>query len=118
MVLIHSTPFEAKWDGREIVILYCGDYNTMSVKKVNGDVVFTLYDNGTSIYDFVSPIDDIENIYISFLIDDTNEVAKPSMIYFDGTDTYTYNVEEPTDEEMADIYLWLLDGIETESDVE
>ena len=109
MVLIHSTPFEAKWDGSEIVILESGTTNTLTAEIIDNEIVFTMYHNTTSIYDFTAPVESADDIYISFLIDETNEVAKPSFIYVDD-DEYSYNQEEPTDEEMSDIYLWATDG--------
>lgn len=111
MVLIHSTPFEAKWDGSEIEILWSGEDNVLTVKKVNDSVVFTMYANDVEIYSWTSEVNDISKVNIGFLIDDDLEVGKPSFIYDNSDNTVTYNAEEPTDEEMSDIYLWLIEGI-------
>lgn len=112
MVLIHSTPFEAKWDGSEVDIVWSGQTNKMTVQKEGNDIVYTIYSGNNVIYQF-DGVGEINDTYIGFLIDDTNEVAKPSMIYV-GSDNYSYNQEEPTEEQMADIYTWLSAGLPSE----
>lgn len=104
----------ATWDGSEVEIAWSGDYNSLTVQISNAHIVFKMYINSTLIYTFTSPVGtsttDIDKISVGFLIDDENEVAKPSFIYDNGNDTYQYNQEAPTDAEMADIYEWLQGG--------
>ncbi len=101
----------ATWDGSEVDIAWSGDYNSLTVQISNAHIVFKMYINSTLIYTFTSPVGtsttDIDKIHVGFLIDDTNEVAKPSFIYDNGNDTYQYNQEAPTDAEMGLIYEWL-----------
>lgn len=99
------------WDGSEVVIMYSGDDNTLTVQISSSHIVFKLYTNGTEIYSFTSPVgssvSDINKIHVAFLKDTTLQVAKPSFIYETGTGTYSYNQEEPTDAQMQAIYTWL-----------
>lgn len=101
----------ATWDGSEVEIAWSGDYNSLTVQISNSHIVFKMYMGSTLIYTFTSPIGtsttDIDKIHVGFLIDDENEVAKPSFIYDNGNDTYQYNQEAPTDAEMGLIYEWL-----------
>lgn len=105
------------WDGSETDIMWSGNSNKLTVQVASSQIVFKLYSNSTEIYSFTSPVgtstSDVENIHISFLIDTTNEVAKPSFIYYNGS-TYSYNQESPTDAEMGDIYTWLSAGLPSE----
>lgn len=75
------------WDGSEIDILWSGDNNKMTVKVANSKITFTLYSGSTAIYSFDSPVGttiaDINKINVGFLVDATNQVAKPSFIYVD-----------------------------------
>ena len=104
----------ATWDGSEVEIAWSGDYNSLTVQISNAHIVFKMYINSTLIYTFTSPVGtsttDIDKISVGFLIDDENEVAKPSFIYDNGNDTYQYNQEAPTDAEMGLIYEWLSGG--------
>ena len=103
------------WDGSEIAILWSGQNNKMTVQISSNAILFKLYTSDTAIYSFTSQVgtsvSDIDKINIGFLIDTTNEVAKPSIIYDNGDNTYTYNAEEPTDAEMGLIYTWLSAGL-------
>ena len=47
------------------------------------------------------------NVYLSILVDDTNEVAKVSFIHDNGNNTYSYNQETFTDTEMNNLWVWL-----------
>jgi len=101
----------ATWDGSEVAIVWSGDNNSLTVQISNAQIVFKMYMGSTLIYTFTSPVGtsttDIDKIHVGFLIDDDNEVAKPSFIYDNGNDTYQYNQEAPTDAEMGLIYEWL-----------
>jgi len=103
------------WDGSEIEILWSGDSNSLTVQISNSSIVFKLYTGDTEIYSFTSPVGssvaDVDKIHVAFLKDDTNEVAKPSFVYYTGTDVYSYNQESPTDAEMGLIYTWLSAGL-------
>lgn len=103
------------WLGEEVILLYSGNSNTMTAQISDGHILFKLYSGETVIYSFNayagSTVSDANKIYVQFLKDDTNEIAKPSLVYFDGTN-YSINQETPTDEQMADIYTWLQGGTE------
>lgn len=75
------------WDGSEIDILWSGDNNKMTVKVANSKITFTLYSGSTAIYSFDSPVGttiaDINKINVGFLVDATNQIAKPSFVYVD-----------------------------------
>lgn len=47
------------------------------------------------------------NIWLSILIDETNEMAKTSTIFFDGS-VYHYNQDSLSDAEMRQLYQWLV----------
>ena len=101
------------WDGSEVAILWSGDDNKLTVQLSSGHIVFKMYIGNTEIYSFTSPVGtsasdtDTAKIHVAFLEDSTNHVAKPSFVYHTGTGVYSYNLEEPTDAEMADIYSWI-----------
>ena len=99
------------WDGSEIAILYSGDNNSLTVQVSNSQIIFTLYTGNTSIYSWTSShgtgISDLDKIHVSFLKDDTNQVAKPSFVYETAEGVYSYNQETPTSSEQSDIYSWL-----------
>lgn len=100
------------WDGSELDILWASENNKMTVQVTNSHIVFKLYTGETETYSFTSPVgstpSDVKKIHVSFLKDDTNQVAKPSFIYHTGSGVYSYNQESPTDAEMGDIYGWLV----------
>lgn len=102
------------WGGEEITILWSGQQNKMTVKLDNSHLVFTLYSGELVTYSFNAyagtTVADVDNIYVHFLLDSEQQLAKPSMIYYNGS-TYSYNQEEPTDEQMAAIYTWLSAGL-------
>lgn len=103
-----------EWDGTEIDFMWSGNNNKMSAKITSGTILFSMYTGSTLIYAFTSPIGstpaDISNIYVGFLKDNTNQIAKPSFVYKTGN-TYMYNQEEPTETEMGLIYTWLQAGL-------
>lgn len=105
------------WDGSETDIMWSGESNKLTVQVASNQIVFKMYTGASEIYSFTSPIGsaptDVENIYVSFIVDETNQVAKPSFIYYSGS-TYSYNQESPTDAEMGDIYTWLSAGLPSE----
>ena len=107
-----------KWDGSEVAIMWSGENNSLTIQYTNSSLVFKLYTGTTNIYTFTSPVGtatlDASKISISFLKDDTLEVAKPSFIYDTGSSTYSYNQESPTDAEMGLIYTWLSAGLPSE----
>lgn len=100
-----------EWDGSELDIMWSGDNNKLSVKVENDTITFTMYLFGSVIYTFNSPVGstpaDVKKIHVAFLEDETNHVAKPSFVYHTGSGVYSYNQEDPTDAEMANIYLWI-----------
>ena len=102
------------WSGEEVDLMYSGENNRLTVQIDNGSILFKMYAGASEIYNFTSPIgstvDDANNIYVQFIIDEENEVAKPSFIYYNGT-SYSINQEEPTDAEMGLIYTWISAGI-------
>jgi len=110
----------AHWNGSKVAILWSGDYNALTVEMDDDSILFRMYINDTQIYSFTSPVgttvDDIDKIYIGFLWDIGNQVAKPSFVYDTGSDTYAYNQEEPTNSEMAAIFSWLSLGATTRYD--
>lgn len=99
-----------KWNGEEIAIMYRGENNKLTVQVSNDQIIFKMYTGETEIYSWISSIgttvDDVENIYVQFIQDDTYEMAKPSFVYYNGS-TYSYNQENPTDAQMQAIYTWL-----------
>lgn len=105
---------EACWAGEEVPILWAGDQNKMTVQLSANVLLFKLYTGSDVEYVFTantgSSIDDTDDIYVHFLIDTNLQLAKPSMIYKDGS-VYSYNLEDPTDEQMADIYTWIAPGL-------
>ena len=102
------------WGGEEVTILWAGNSNKMTVQISNSDILFKLYTGDTAIYSFTayagSTVLDADNIYVHFLIESEQQLAKPSMVYANGS-VLSYNQEEPTDAEMADIYTWLSAGL-------
>lgn len=102
------------WDGSEIDFLWSGNNNKMTCQILNSHIVFKMYTGSTLIYTFTSPVgtstSDVDDIHVSFLIDSTNQIAKPSFIYKHSS-SYDYNQESPTDSEMGLIYTWLSAGI-------
>lgn len=105
------------WGGEEVEILACGDTNNMTVQVSSGALLFKLYSGETVVYSFTAysgtSVYDTDNIYVGFLIDTDLELAKPSMVYVNGS-VYSYNQEEPDDETMADIYAWINPGLSQE----
>lgn len=105
----------AVWDGSEVDILWSGENNKLTVQISNNTILFKLYTGSSVIYSFTSPVGsgttDINKIYAGFLVDTTNEIAKPSFFYDAGSSSIEYNQEEPTDAQMADIYTWLSAGL-------
>ena len=103
------------WDGSEIDILWSGDSNKLTAQISDSHILFKMYTGSTNIYSFNAAVgtgvDDIERINIGFLIDETNQLAKPSFIYNAAGSSYKYNQEEPTDAEMGLIYTWLSAGL-------
>lgn len=106
------------WNGSEIEIMSSGENNTLTVQIDNNSLLFTMYTGTTEIYSFTgemgSTITDLANIHIGFLIDSNLQLAKPSFAYMDSLNSYSYNQETPTDEEMADIYTWVSAGLPSE----
>lgn len=105
---------DSGWHGTEEDIMWCGNNNKLTVQIDNEDLLFKLYSGSNVIYSFASIVSDTSKVYINFLIDSENQVAKPSFIYEIATDVYSYNQEEPTDAQMADIYTWLSAGLPSE----
>lgn len=105
----------APWDGSETTLLWSGNSNKMTVKVADGHIVFTLYTGNTATYTFNSAVgtsaSDVDKISIGFLVDSEQQLAKPSLVYDNGDDTYSYNQEEPTEEQMGLIYTWLSAGL-------
>lgn len=103
------------WDGSETTILWSGDSNKLTAKVDNSHIVFTLYTGNTATYTFNSAVgtsaSDVDKISIGFLVDSEQQLAKPSLVYDNGDETYSYNQEEPTEEQMGLIYTWLSAGL-------
>lgn len=89
----------------------------MTVQISNSSILFKLYTGDSVTYSFTaytgSTIYDADNIYVHFLMDSDQQLAKPSMIYANGS-VLSYNQEEPTDAQMGDIYTWLSAGLLSE----
>lgn len=104
----------ADWDGSEAIFMWSGNSNKMTVTVASSTITFKMFTGSTLIYTFTAAagttIADVANINIGFLIDNDLQLAKPSFTYKSG-DTYSYNQEDPTDEEMALIYTWLSAGL-------
>lgn len=102
---------DSGWHGTEEDLIWSGNNNKMTVLKDGNDIKFKFYTNGTAIYTVTSQLADVSKIYVSFLADDENQVMKPSFIYETASGVYSYNQEEPTDEQMGDLYTWLSAGL-------
>ena len=104
---------ENVWTGEETPILWFGDFNKMTAQIANNKILFKLYTGNTNIYSFEgyagTSVADANNIYVHFLVDNENDVAKPSMIYVNGN-TLAYNQESPTEEQMGLIYTCISAG--------
>lgn len=100
-----------KWDGNEIDIIWSGDSNKLTAQISNNTILFKMYTGDTNIYSFTSPIGtdkvDVGKINAGFIVDETNQLAKPSFYYNAGSGSYMYNQEQPTSSQMGDIYTWL-----------
>lgn len=98
------------WDGSETPFLWSGS-NKMTVTVANSVITFKMYIGDSVIYSFNATygttIDDVSNINAGFLVDDENQVAKPSFVYKNGDNEYSYNQESPTNSQMQDIYSWI-----------
>ena len=102
---------DSGWHGTEEDLIWSGNNNKMTVLKDGNDIKFKFYTNGTAIYTVTSQLADVSKIYVSFLADSENQVMKPSFIYETASGVYSYNQEEPTDEQMGDLYTWLSAGL-------
>ena len=102
---------DSGWHGTEEDLIWSGNNNKMTVLKDGDDIKFKFYTNGTAIYTVTSQLADVSKIYVSFLADSENQVMKPSFIYETASGVYSYNQEEPTDEQMGDLYTWLSAGL-------
>ena len=100
-----------KWDGNEIDIIWSGDSNKLTAQINNNTILFKMYTGDNNIYSFTSPIGtgkvDVGKINAGFIVDETNQLAKPSFYYNAGSGSYMYNQEQPTSSQMGDIYTWL-----------
>ena len=105
---------DSGWHGTEEDLIWSGNNNKMTVLKDGNDIKFKFYTNGTAIYTVTSQLADVSKIYVSFLADSENQVMKPSFIYETASGVYSYNQEEPTDEQMGDLYTWLSAGLPSE----
>ena len=102
---------DSGWHGTEEDLIWSGNSNKMTVLKDGNDIKFKFYTNETAIYTVTSQLADVSKIYVSFLADSENQVMKPSFIYETASGVYSYNQEEPTDEQMGDLYTWLSAGL-------
>ena len=125
-----SIDLSFNWDGSEITILWSGDNNRMTAELIesngNKHIKFRIYLGDTLIYQFIGQYVDeslsrtVKDINIGFLIDENNQIGRPSNIYYVSdqyaTDyqKYIYNAsnETPTESEMQDIYTWLVAGMD------
>ena len=98
--------------GMEADVIYAGNVDYMSLKRDNPPAITVtakFYMAGSSAPFYVLSGLSQNNGYMSFLIDTTNEVAKPSIITKTSSnpDKFSYNQETPTESEMQQLYLWL-----------
>ena len=98
------------WDGSETEFAWSGD-NKMTVEVDNDTITFRMYIGNSVIYSFDAAygdsIEDVSKINMGFLIDETNQIAKPSFTYKTDENEFSYNQESPTNSQMQDIYTWL-----------
>lgn len=116
--LITNIPYLVEAD-----VIYAGSVDYMSISRGNivlldPKVNLKFYMGGSSTPFYTITDHNYTNSWLGFLIDEENEVAKPSIITRTGTnpDVYTYNNETPTDSEMQQLYLWLHSHIDNEDD--
>ena len=90
--------------GQEIPVIYTDKVNYMSIQSYGSDKCnLRFYLNGNCIYTLPQISTDA---YLSMLVDEEQELARTSIIY-EGSSTYSYNTEEPTETEMENLYKWL-----------
>ncbi len=114
----------------ETPVIYSGSVNYMSIEKIGGPSGGYFVDAGTKLRFYfrgaMVPIYEIsggfnENMYLHFIIDEENEVAKLSLIYRNTSVTpitYAYNQQSFTDEQMHDMFLWLQSHVVPEDEEE
>lgn len=101
--------------------IYAGqaDYLAITPVLLLTDTVYSLSFNmaGSTFYTVITGSGDA---YLQFLIDDENEVAKLSVLYklTNNPNTWAYNEETMTDEQMSQMYLWLHSHIEEDDEDE
>ena len=110
----------------EVDKIYAGkvDKMTFNIDPPNTWVQFYMAGASTPFYkvsrygEYVAAVT-IKEVYLSFLIDDENQVAKPSFVIgyeSAGFIIYTFNNEDPSTAEMEQLYLWFRSHIDDESD--
>lgn len=116
-----STLMENIPRGMEVEAIYAGSVDYMSLKRDNPPAITTsakFYMGGSSapFYTLSGLVQTTD--YLSFLIDEENEVVKPSIIRKTSNTpaTFTYNNETPTESEMQQLYLWFRSHIDNEDD--
>lgn len=121
--LRQNMPFNA-----ETPVIYVGSVDYMSIEKIGGSSGGAFIDAGTRLRFYIGgssvPFYEItgqfyDNMYLHFIIDDENEVAKLSLINRNTNVTpitYTYNQQSFTDEEMSNMWLWLHSHVVPEDD--
>ena len=116
-----STLMENIPRGMEVEAIYAGSVDYMSLKRDNPPAITTsakFYMSGSSapFYTLSGLVQTTD--YLSFLIDEENEVVKPSIIRKTSNipATFTYNNETPTETEMQQLYLWLHSHIDNDDD--
>ena len=99
------------WDGSEVILMWSGENNKLTAQVSEGHILFKMYSGNTVVYSFTAEygatVADSYNIYVQFLEDENQQIAKPSFVYYGASTGYSINQEIPTNEEMADIYSWL-----------
>lgn len=110
----------------EVDKIYAGkvDKMTFNIDPPNTWIQFYMAGGSTPFYrvsrygEYIGAVT-IKEVYLSFLIDEENQVAKPSFVIgyeSAGFTIYTFNNENPSTTEMEQLYLWFRSHIDDESD--
>lgn len=110
-------------DQVETPIIYAGKVDFMSIEAgflpliTSYTLSFYLSDTTTPFYVINNVLPDV---YLSFIIDEENQVARPSLIHVTQRNPFTcdYNIELPTTAQQATLYTWLKAHSEIPSETE
>ena len=81
------------------------------------DIDFTGYEEDIGSFSVGTNVLTSAKPYLSILVDDENEVAKFSIIYDNGNNSYSYNGETLTDEQMHNLWIWLQGNYSTSQEI-